>query len=385
MAELSRRGRIAFAAGTALATLVLVPIAVHKGEDITAHLALTDLWIRGAPLYRAFPTQGTWWPPFTTLLVAPFAGLARLSPALAKGLWTALGVWCVAAAVDVAGRRWGWRPAFLALAATAWPVWDNFQHGNIEAYLLLAIVLGAAALAGGRDRRAGVWLGIAAAVKAFPALLLVYLAVRGRWRAAAWGLGAAVAGTALALLRYGPAGAVDAGRHWVTLAETAQSQAGLAVSAFHMQKLGRWLYALGAGWAGVLAGQAALVALLGAIVALGRRRASDLVGIGATTLVAVLLAPIAWLHDFTLAIPAWVGALARDGAGDAGAAGGTAASPRTRSVALVVAGVLTSGMLGHVRFPRPVAFVPLYNDVVGSLVLLAVLVADGLSRRAAPQ
>src|SRR6185503_21087688 len=57
--------------------------------------------------------------------------------------------------------------------------------------------------------------------------------------------------------------------------------------------------------------------------------------IGIVALLAIVLSPIAWDHYFLLAFPAWVAVLSRV----------PAARPRATWVALVIAGVATSGML----------------------------------------
>ena len=95
-------------------------------------------------LNTAPPTQGLWWPPFGTLLVVPFAAVARMSLPLAKGLWGAFGIAALAWAVYKSGMRWGWKPAWLALAVVIFPIHNNFHHLNIET-ILLALVVACAA------------------------------------------------------------------------------------------------------------------------------------------------------------------------------------------------------------------------------------------------
>jgi hypothetical protein len=54
--------------------------------------------------------------------------------------------------------------------------------GNISLLLFLAIVLGWRALRRGRPITAGIWIGLAAAIKLYPGLLIVALVVRRDWR-----------------------------------------------------------------------------------------------------------------------------------------------------------------------------------------------------------
>ncbi|HXH63844.1 MAG TPA: glycosyltransferase family 87 protein, partial [Gemmatimonadales bacterium] len=325
------------------------------------------------PLYLTPPTQGTWWPPFSTLAIVPFALIAGASLGFAKGLWAALGVWCFGWSLWTAGTRWGWRAAWLAVAAIAVPLQDNFQHLNIETILLALILAMVVDLADGRDRRAGVWLGMAIALKAFPALLLLWLAYRGRWRTAGVAVALAAGLTYVALLPFGVVGALSQMRDWVTLSLHSQSQAGAAVSALHMEKLARLTYALGGGAVAVALAHVAVIAAVAWLLA--RRPPADDTPLeaGAVLLLAVLIAPIAWLHTFTLAFPVWVAAIAHRPA--------LAGNARiVWTAALALAGLLTSGMLGHIHFPAGLAFVPAFNDVVGSLLLIALLVVQRTRR-----
>src|SRR5207245_6386523 len=111
---------------------------------------------------------------------------------------------------------------------------------QIPTVLLPLIVAAALALQQGQGGRAGAALGAATAVKAFPALLLAYLAYRRRWRALL--VGTAVAGvlTVSAMLPYGPVGAVAAVRDWLV-----SSGQGTGVAGLHLPKLARLGYALG--------------------------------------------------------------------------------------------------------------------------------------------
>ena len=163
---------------------VVIPIGVHKGGDFTQELTRSERLLSGVPLYVENPRGGIWWPPFTALGLVPFALVARWSLALAKAGWAALNVvslgWTVARA-----RAWttGWTPVVLALAAVGKPLQSNYEHLNLTPILLALVVAGAADLEARQDGRAGWWIGLATAIKGFPALLLLYFAYRGRWRA----------------------------------------------------------------------------------------------------------------------------------------------------------------------------------------------------------
>lgn len=364
MAPLTPRERRWLIGVSLLYAAVVIPVGAHKGGDIGYEIGLAERLLHGAPVFVHPPPQGSWWPPFATIAVLPFALLARTSLWLAKACWAALGVAGLVVSVILA-RRWGWRPVVLAIAAIALPLQNTFEHLNINTILLALIVAAAVDLSEGRETRAGVWLGFATALKAFPALLLAYLAYRRWWRGAATGAAFAGGLTYAAMLPYGAVGGAREVWAWFTLGMHAHSFSGQP-----MQKLARLGWELGLP---PLADVALVVACLALVfVALRRRPHADDAPyeVGMVTLTAVLIAPIGWLHSFTLAFPAWVAAIRGPVVADL---------PVWRS-ALVLGGVLTSGMLGHQFYPAAFAFIAGNNDTLGSLLLLVLL----LLQRVAP-
>ena len=90
----------------------------------------------------------------------------------------------------VLGRMAGTRA--LLLLPLAWlfmPMLDVMQKENIQATIIAMAVLGMVLLDRRRFAAGGALLGFATVSKLFPGLLLVYLAVRGEWRALAWTVG----------------------------------------------------------------------------------------------------------------------------------------------------------------------------------------------------
>jgi len=94
--------------------------------------------------------------------------------------------------------------AFLGSAA----VWELFRWGQFDMIVLLLLVLAIAAILRDRPLSCGVWLGLATVAKVTPIVYLVVLAVRGKRKAAAVGVGVVAALLAAALIwpGYGAAG-----------------------------------------------------------------------------------------------------------------------------------------------------------------------------------
>ena len=327
MARLTARGWLLVALSTLYAAVV-IPVGIHKGIDIEIHIKVAQGLLAGHPVYSEAPSIGVWWPPFAILALTPFALLANLSMPVAKGAFALLGVACVAWSIARFGRA-GRTHLALALAAVAVPLQINFDYLNVNAVLLALVVAAAFDLDRGHDVRAGVWLGLATALKAFPGLLLLYVAYRRRWRAAATGTSVAIGLSVGALLTSGVSGALTSARVWL-----ANSSTGGWVLHTRNQSLPALLSRAGLPHEVAIAADLLLLAL--AAVALRRATSDDVVqDVGIVILLAVLVSPIGWDHYYLLAFPAWVAALSR-------APGFWTLRPR---IALAAAGIATSGLL----------------------------------------
>lgn len=373
MAALSRRGQVAFVTLFALYGCIVVPLGVRKGDDVMAEMTQAERLVTGQMINAAPPGQGAWWPPFGALAVTPFALLGRLSMPLAKAAWGILGMLALAWSVHAVGRRWGWRPALAGLAVMIFPVHNNFHHLNIETILLALLVAAAVDLSDGRQSRAGAWVGLAAALKVFPGLVLPYFAWRRQWKALAVGSVVAVAATLLALAPYGPGGMLQALHNWATMASSGESFQGGSIAGLYMQKLGRLGHAIGGAPASILTLHVLAVGLVVAIIA--RRPPADdpPLEVGAVVLLGVLLTPVAWLHTFTLGYLAWAAAVAYP----------PPFTGRARTVwlaALWIAGVYASTALSALPLPGPLQFLTFHNDTIGALVGLALLLVQRIAR-----
>ena len=304
-APLSRRERWWLVAGAVLYAAVAIPLGVHKGSDLSRMLAESWSWVQGAPVYDRAAWLGVWWPPFALMALSPLALVAQLSIPLAKGVFAALTVGSIAWSVGQGAREGGWRVALLALLAVSKPMQTNAEALNINAILLVLIIATVLDLRSGRDGRAGMWIGLATALKAFPALFLLYLALQRRWRA--FVVGVAVAGglTVLAMLRYGIVQGFENIVNWVALSAEVHVPSDARTS----QSLEALLLRLGAaGWV-VTGAKLTLLGVAAAALRLSPSTRGAWFDIGVVTLTAVLVSPIAWDHYYLMFYVAWVALL----------------------------------------------------------------------------
>lgn len=174
--------------------VVLLGSGLHQ-QDLSAYLSGARNLLDGRPLYvtflhHPFPDPALRpafiYPPAFALLMTPLALLP--SPA-ASLLWTAVNQLALVATLAFAVRRL--RPARWALAAmivataTFYPLWIDAVQGQANLLILLLVTVGVLGILD-RGPAFGIALGVAAALKLTPALLLLWLLIDRRWRAAGW-------------------------------------------------------------------------------------------------------------------------------------------------------------------------------------------------------
>ncbi len=183
------------------ALLACVWFAVHgtlaawstNRSDFTIYYDAGRALIEGRNPNRVF---GYIYLPFFALCMTPLALLPYKIAAVVwqVGSFAAL-VWILRALVKLVRAD--------GLAAPAWLEWaplvcvlrlvdSNFGNGQVNLLVLALVVLGLRAWIDARPTRAGVWLGLASALKLLPAFLGIVFLVRRAWRACA-----ALAATAL--------------------------------------------------------------------------------------------------------------------------------------------------------------------------------------------
>ena len=228
--------------------------------------------------------------PYVLRTVVPFvyppAGvLAILPTALGSSVGAAATVWVGLSLAALARTTW-------VLVAMAWPSLDRRQalrrtcwlfavacvlelitlsFGQVGLLLLWLTVEGLGTQPGGVRRT---WLvGVAAAVKITPAIVLVGLAAAGRWRTAAWGV-VGLVGASVAAAVAAPAAVRD--------------------------------YVVGLP-AGVGLGLAAAVLVLGiALTARPWRDGDELAGLATVLVTGLLVSPVSWGHHWVAVYPGLV-------------------------------------------------------------------------------
>jgi alpha-1,2-mannosyltransferase len=191
--------------------LVLSQGGLHQ-QDFGVYLNAARDVVHGQPLYTTFlhhPFPDATlrpayiYPPAFALLVAP---LGLLPDGVAAALWMALEQASLAIAVVVV-LRW-LRPAAWAVTAllvatlTFYPLWVDVVQGQANLLVLLLVTVGIVGVLRGRPAF-GAAIGAAAALKLTPFLLVVWLLIDRRFRAAAFALGGFTLVTgAAALLRF---------------------------------------------------------------------------------------------------------------------------------------------------------------------------------------
>lgn len=275
--------------------------------DLRVYHGALHNWLReGGRLYD-YRVPGTpygfTYPPFAALAMLPLAWLP-FGAAVVIALLLDLAALAVVLRL-LTGRAWrrhGWYGCALAACVLALfePLRDTVSFGQVNLLLLALVLVDGWLLATGRDRWAGVGIGLAAAIKLTPALFAGLLLLAGRRRAA--GVATAVAAGATALAA---AAAPDASRFYWTQALWDTSRVG-RLDYVSNQSLQGILARLGetdrAVWA------AAVVVVLAVWGVRARRAALEgdwRAAFALTALAACLVSPVTWVHHLVWLLPAF--------------------------------------------------------------------------------
>jgi hypothetical protein len=129
-------------------------------------------------------------PPFYGMLLLPFARTdVRTALALDRALDVALYLVCGTILVRWLQERLGARIALCAVAIVLGlmqPAFDAIAYGQVDVVLLLLVTVALLALQRGRPAIVGLAVALAALLKLYPLVLLLFLAARREWRAVVW-------------------------------------------------------------------------------------------------------------------------------------------------------------------------------------------------------
>ncbi|WP_336298783.1 glycosyltransferase 87 family protein [Streptomyces cinnabarinus] len=276
--------------------------------DLRVYHGTVDSWVHhGGRIYDYLvpgTTYGFTYPPFAAVAMLPMA-LLNLPAAIVVALLLNLAALGVVLRILVGRdwRRYGWFGCALAACALALfePLRDTVSFGQVNVLLLALVLTDAWLLATGRERWAGIGIGLAAAVKLTPALFIGLLLLSRKWRAAGVATAVAVGATAFAAWV-----TPDASRFYWTRA------------LWDTTRVGRLDYVSNQSLQGVLARLGehgrpvwAIVVLL--VLCVWVWRASRAVAAGEwiaafslTGLAACLVSPITWVHHLVWLLPAFV-------------------------------------------------------------------------------
>ncbi|MFD3615393.1 glycosyltransferase 87 family protein [Streptomyces sp. NPDC058676] len=275
--------------------------------DLRVYHGAVDSWIHHGGRIYDYRVPGTaygfTYPPFAAVAMLPMA-MFDLRAAIAVALLLNIAALAVVLRIltGPAWRRYGWFGCALGACALALfePLRDTISFGQVNLLLLALVLADARLLATGRDRWAGVGIGLAAAVKLTPALFIGLLLLARRWRAAAVASAATAAATALAACV-----APEASRFYWTEAMWDTTRVG-RLDYVSNQSLQGVLARLGepdrAVWA------VAVLPVLCVWVFRARRAAAKgewTTAFALTGLTACLVSPITWVHHLVWLLPSF--------------------------------------------------------------------------------
>lgn len=209
---LSRAMPIAIVAGLATLYFKVVSITVPPHQDFDAYLEAARAAARHQSVYGTFLQYSGIdaarrplafiYPPIFAALTAP---LARLPAGMAWWSWLLL----MQAALAISGllilrhMRASRSVVVWVIAVTLSfnPLWWDTITGQVNLLLLLLVTLGVLGVIRGNSR-ASLLIGVAAALKLTPGLLLIWLLLEGRVRAALWMVAGFAAITVLAAILF---------------------------------------------------------------------------------------------------------------------------------------------------------------------------------------
>jgi alpha-1,2-mannosyltransferase len=298
----------------------LAPLAAAAAAVVVTRWALEsgghiDTVVFRAAAHAVLRGQSPYFLPTEVPFVYPPAGIfAALLAAAGPNVHVAATIWAVVSLAALARTTW-------ILVGLAWPSLDRGRAGQRSCWLfavacvleptritlsfgqvgLLLLWLTVEGLRGQPTRAGRTWLvGVAAAMKLTPAVVLVGLAAAGLWCSAMWGVAGFAAACAAAAV-VAPAAARDyVGGAWRLAYDVNSSPDVLNHSLIGVATV------VGLpSWTTLALASLALVAGI-TVTALLWRRGDELGGLSTALVTGLLVSPVSWVHHWVAAIPALV-------------------------------------------------------------------------------
>jgi alpha-1,2-mannosyltransferase len=272
----------------AMLALVLGVAGRTFGYDFEAYSAAAQRLVNGERLYDpAVSVAGGFaiylYPPPFALAMAP---LVLLPEAVARGVWVIGMGLCLPLGASLLPTRRNVRWAVVCLGALSWPFLYSVKLGQVGPLLFVLFAMAWR----WRDRATplGASIAVGALIKVQPALLVLWAAATGRWRAAGVAIGVAVAAAAIATAFMG----IGVWTDYIALLGRVSS----AVTTPHNCSPGAALYQAGLPETVAEAGQWISMAVTAAAVLLIWRYGRSEVGLMGAIVASQLLTPLLWDH-----------------------------------------------------------------------------------------
>jgi len=321
-------------------SFILPEISVYfsrpaRGGDMHTYVKAGLNFIAKEDLYReSRPSHGNTWPPFFSLFIVPLSITAHhLSMPAAKETWYFFTFFCFIATVVLWSKlllktrvrflslkgdpdftsRYVFIPILTILPALV----NNFFNLQINTVILFILSLGLYYHRENRPGVSGILFGLAASIKAYPGLFLIYFLFRKQWKLSIFIIIAGIFFTISPVFFYGFEGFYDLFRKWFSMSFS--SEFGVGCGKYTNQSL----YALWTYYLSCLSGlfplahpaikkitYISIIILISAVFTLlcrkpfNKRAESSLIEFSIVCLLMTLFSPIAWRHYWVNAFPA---------------------------------------------------------------------------------
>lgn len=305
-----------FAAGFSLCVLGIIVVIVRLKylvsniQDLPQDINAAKNLLANVSIYSIYNDH----PPFDSIIFIP---LALIPYNIAIYAWTAFSVLSFIISVMLVIKELhiklspGWRTVLIGFSLLWYPVLFHIAVGQLSMLIGLLLIISWWFLRRNHDLAAGFTLGLAALIKVFPGLILLYLIVRKRWKAAYCLAAAYFIGSVITVLIVGIG---DFIKYFTTIAiADARAYAVFPIN-FSISGLfnrlfnsGPWVQPITDApevgtWVTVLASMVVLVLFISQTRKTDTKEASDDQAFALAILAMLLISPVTWGHSLVLLI-----------------------------------------------------------------------------------